>query len=156
MPDLVNLARRNLFSCGGGLATVAALPMRAVAGTARSAGLQIRKLSWAGILIETDATALFIDATSPEHTGRSILRFSPSTVRARIPAVLTPEQAVAAAQELRAGMVVPIHFGGSDPPRYVEAPHPLSDFQSAAAGAKLHVRVLQTGESFHLDKPRGC
>lgn len=287
MPDLVNLARRNLFSCGGGLATVAALPMRAVAGTARSAGLQIRKLSWAGILIETDATALFIDATSPDPTkheptdvlatsrapyavithhhsdhfdnetlrlvlgksGRLVclretadwadtrgLRVQPVDLRqpvffppsgddlvafpvpavdgwgspqaswvidgqgvrlfhggdtqwhgrfadigraygpfdlaflpingARqndgrfidkgIPAVLTPEQAVAAAQELRVGMVVPIHFGGSDPPGYVETPHPLTDLRSAAAGTKVRVPVLQTGESFHLDKASGC
>ena len=73
-----------------------------------------------------------------------------------IAAVLTPEQAVAAAQELRARMVVPIHFGGSDPPTYVESAHPLSDFKSAAVRAGLPVRVLQTGESFYLEKATGC
>jgi L-ascorbate metabolism protein UlaG (beta-lactamase superfamily) len=287
MPDLINVARRNLFRCAGGLVTVAALPTRALAGTATPAGVKIRKLSWAGILIETDATALFIDATPPDpakgeptdvlatsrapyavithhhsdhfdnetlrgilgKTGRLVclrettdwadtrgLRvqpvdlwqpvfFPPSGddlvafpvpavdgwgspqaswvidgqgvrlfhggdtqwhgrfsdigraygpfevaflpingarqndgrfVDKGIPAVLTPEQAVAAAQELRARMVVPIHFGGSDPPTYVETAHPLSDFKNAAARAGLSLRVLQTGESFHLEKATGC
>jgi L-ascorbate metabolism protein UlaG (beta-lactamase superfamily) len=40
----------------------------AIAGAAKSAGVRIKKLSWAGILIETDATALFTDATSPDPT----------------------------------------------------------------------------------------
>jgi L-ascorbate metabolism protein UlaG (beta-lactamase superfamily) len=261
--------------------------MGAIADAAMSAGVQIRKLSWAGILIETDATALFIDATSPDPTkgdppdvlatsrapyavithhhsdhfdnetlrqvlgksGRLVclretadwadtrgLRVQPVDlwqpvffppagddlvafpvpavdgwgspqaswvidghgirlfhggdtqwhgrfadigraygpfeaaflpingarqsdgrfIDKGIPAVLTPEQAVAAAQELRARMVVPTHFGGSDPPNYVETPHPLSDLKNAAADAKLPVRVLQTGQSFHLDKTTGC
>jgi len=261
--------------------------MGTIADAAMSAGVQIRKLSWAGILIETDATALFIDATSPDPTtgdppdvlatsrapyavithhhsdhfdnetlrqvlgksGRLVclretadwadtrgLRVQPVDlwqpvffppagddlvafpvpavdgwgspqaswvidghgirlfhggdtqwhgrfadigraygpfeaaflpingarqsdgrfIDKGIPAVLTPEQAVAAAQELGARMVVPTHFGGSDPPNYVETPHPLSDLKNAAAGAKLPVRVLQTGQSFHLDKSTGC
>jgi L-ascorbate metabolism protein UlaG (beta-lactamase superfamily) len=284
--DFVNIGRRNLFRCAGALASVAALPIGTVAGTANSAGVFIRKLSWAGILIETNLTALFIDVTAPDATkgeppdllatsrapyavithhhsdhfdnetlrailgkgGRLVclretadwadtrgLRvqpvemwqpvfFPPSGddlvafpvpavdgwgspqaswvidglgvrmfhggdtqwhgrfadigraygpfeaaflpingarqndgrfVDKGIPAVLTPQQAVAAAQELRAGMVVPIHFGGSDPPRYVETPHPLSELQKAAADAKLMVRVLRTGESLHLEKATG-
>jgi len=287
MRHLVNTTRRNLVRCAGRLAAVAALPMRAIAATGKSAGVQVRKLSWAGILIETDATALFIDATSPDPTkgdptdmlvssrapyavithhhsdhfdnealrhilgknGRLVclretadwadtrgLRVQPVDLwqpvffppsgddlvafpvpavdgwgspqaswvidvqRVRmfhagdtqwhgrftdigraygpfevaflpingarqndgrfvdkgIPAVLTPEQAVAAAQELKAGVVVPIHFGGSDPPNYVETPHPLSDFQRAATSAQLRVRVLKTGESFHLEEATDC
>jgi L-ascorbate metabolism protein UlaG (beta-lactamase superfamily) len=287
MPNLINIARRNLFRWAGGLMTVGALPARAVAGTSSPAGVKIRKLGWAGILIETDATALFIDATAPDptkgdppgvlatsrapyavithHHGdhfdnetlRTILGKSGRLVCLRetadwadtrglrvqpvdlwqpvffppsgddlvafpvpavdgwgspqaswvidgrgvrlfhggdtqwhgrfvdigraygpfevaflpingarqndgrfvdkgIAAVLTPEQAVAAAQELRARMVVPIHFGGSDPPTYVESAHPLSDFKSAAVRAGLPVRVLQTGESFYLEKATGC
>jgi L-ascorbate metabolism protein UlaG (beta-lactamase superfamily) len=287
MPDLINIARRNLFTQAAGLVTVGALPTRAVAGTARPAGVKIRKLSWAGILIETDATALFIDATAPDPTKgeppgvlatsrapyavithhhsdhfdnetlRTILGKSGRLVCLRetadwadtrglrvqpvdtwqpvffppsgddlvafpvpavdgwgspqaswvidgrgvrlfhggdtqwhgrfadigraygpfevaflpingarqndgrfvdkgIPAVLTPQQAVAAAQELRARMIVPIHFGGSDPPNYVEVAHPLGDLKSAAVRAGLPVRVLQTGDSFHLEKATGC
>lgn len=271
----------------GGLAAAAAFPMSAVAGATKSAGVQIRKLSWAGILIETDATALFIDAISPDPTkgeptdvlatsrapyavithhhgdhfdnetvrgilgkggrlvclretvdwadtrglrvqpvdmwqpvffppaGDDLLAFpvpavdgwgSPQAswvidakgirvfhggdtqwhgrfgdigraygpfeiaflpingarqndgrfVDKGIPAVLTPEQAVAATQELRAGMVVPIHFGRADPPGYMETPHPLSDLRIAAAAANLPVRVLQTGDSLHLQKSTGC
>ena len=241
MPALVDIARRKLLTYAGGLAVAAALPMSAVAGATKSAGVQIRRLSWAGILIETDATALFIDAISPDptkgeptdvlatsrapyavithhhgdhfdnETVRSILGKSGRLVCLReavdwadtrglrvqpvdmwqpvffppagddlvafpvpavdgwgspqaswviddkgIPAVLTSEQAVAATQELRAGMVVPIHFGRADPPGYMETPHPLSDLQIAAAAAHLPVRVLQTGDSLQLQKSTGC
>jgi len=64
-----------------------------------------------------------------------------------IPAVLTPSQAVAAAQLLRAKMIVPIHFGGSDPPNYVEVPDPLGQLQIAAKSANIPVRVMGTGDS---------
>ena len=69
-----------------------------------------------------------------------------------IPAVLAPSQAVAAAQLLRARMIVPIHFGGSDPPNYVEVPDPLGELRRAARSAHIAVRLLHTGESFYLQR----
>ena len=74
-----------------------------------------------------------------------------------IPAVLTPSQAVAAAQLLRAKMIVPIHFGNPDPPTYVEVADPLGEFQREASKVKMPVRVLRTGESFHVEAhPDNC
>jgi hypothetical protein len=47
---------------------------------------------------------------------------------------------------------VPIHFGGADPPNYVEFPDPLGELQHAASSANIPVRVLQTGDSFRLER----
>jgi L-ascorbate metabolism protein UlaG (beta-lactamase superfamily) len=283
MLEPANRSRRNFFQCAGALATVTTLAAHAAADSGSTAGLQIRKLSWAGVLIETDNTALFIDAIKPDDTkgeraevlstarhadavithhhgdhfdndtlrqllgkngrlvclratadwadqrglrvqpvdmwqpvffppsgddlvafpvpavdgwgspqvswvidGRGVRVFhggdtqwhadlvnvgraygpfdaaflpingareqSGRFVDQGIPAVLTPSQAVAAAQLLRAKMIVPIHFGGSDPPSYVEVPDPLGELQRAASGAKIAVRILRTGESLHLQK----
>lgn len=47
--------------------------------------------------------------------------------------------------------VQPIHFGNPDPPTYVEVADPLGEFQREASNAKMPVRYLRTGESFHVD-----
>jgi L-ascorbate metabolism protein UlaG (beta-lactamase superfamily) len=65
---------------------------------------------------------------------------------------MTPSQAVAAAQLLRAKVIVPIHFGGSDPPNYIEVPDPLGDLQRTSKGANIPVRVMRTGDSFRVEK----
>jgi len=283
MTERVNNSRRQLFKCAGALAVATTLPTRGTAAVATLKGMQVRKLSWAGVLIETDNTALFIDAidvdekkgekpgvlTTAHHTdavithhhgdhfdkalvrkllgddGRLVcvraaldwvdqrgLRVQPVDmwqpvffppagddlvafpvpavdgwgspqvswvidgggvrifhggdtqwhadlvnvgraygpfdvaflpingasqqvgryVYQGIPAVLTPSQAVAAAQLLRAKVIVPIHFGGSDPPTYVEVPDPLGELQRTAKSAGISVRVMGTGDSFHVDR----
>jgi len=61
---------------------------------------------------------------------------------------LTPEQAVEVALVLGARRVVPIHYGRSEPPGYVEVAEPLAAFQKAARAAKLQVQVLKGGETW--------
>ena len=284
MSELVSNSRRHLLKFAGAATVAASLPMReTVAGAPPQNGLQVRKLSWAGILIETAHTALFIDAIGvdekkgekPEvlatslhadavithhhgdHFDKVLLRkllsddgrlvcvraaldwvdqrnlrvqpvdmwqpvfFPPAGddlvafpvpavdgwgspqvswvidgggvrifhggdtqwhadlvnvgraygpfdvaflpingasqqsgrfVYQGIPAVLTPSQAVAAAQLLRAKAIVPIHFGGSDPPNYIEVADPLGGLLGAAKSANIPVRVLGTGDSIHVDR----
>lgn len=62
-----------------------------------------------------------------------------------VPAVLTPEQAVIAANRLGAKLLVPIHYGQPDPPMYNEIDHPLERLKTAAAG-RMPVTILGTGE----------
>ncbi|MGP1281611.1 MAG: MBL fold metallo-hydrolase [Parasphingopyxis sp.] len=63
-----------------------------------------------------------------------------------VPGVLTPEQAVAAARALRAETIVPIHYGGSAPPVYVEEADAESRLGSAARDAGISVRIMAAGE----------
>jgi L-ascorbate metabolism protein UlaG (beta-lactamase superfamily) len=288
VPQFVTTSRRNLLKCAAAVASLSALPRPGIAATAVQPGLQVRKLTWAGVMVETENTALFIDAIAPDEKagekedvlatahradalithhhgdhfdnetlqkvlgkhGRLVclratadradtrgLRvqpvdmwqpiFFPSAdddlvafpvpavdgwgapqvswvidgrgvrlfhggdtqwhgdlvdvaraygpfdvaflpingarqqvgryVDQGIPAVLTPSQAVAAAQLLRAKMIVPIHFGNPDPPTYVEVADPLGEFQREASKVKMPVRVLRTGESFHVEAhPDNC
>jgi L-ascorbate metabolism protein UlaG (beta-lactamase superfamily) len=282
VPQLVLTSRRNLLKCAATLATLTTLSRPGITATVVRPGLQLRKLTWAGVLIETENRALFIDVIAPDekkgekedilatthsadalithgHTdhfdkatlqkllgehGRLVclraaadradtrgLRVQPvdlwqpiffpagsddlvafpvpavdgwgapqvswvidgggvrlfhggdtqwhadlvdvgraygpfdvaflpiNGARQRdgrfidqgIPAVLTPSQAVAAAQLLRAKLIVPIHFGNPDPPDYVEVPDPLGEFRREASKAKIPIRVLSTGESFHVE-----
>jgi L-ascorbate metabolism protein UlaG (beta-lactamase superfamily) len=286
VPELEMTSRRNLFKCAAAIAGLAALPQLSTAAAVVQPGLQMRKLSWAGVLIETENTALFIDTIAPDEKagesadmlatthdadallthghsdhfdnetlqkvlgkhGRLVclratadradtrgLRVQPAdmwqpiffpaggddlvafpvpavdgwgaaqaswVIDARgvrlfhggdtqwhadlvdvgraygpfdvaflpingarqregrfidqgIPAVLTPSQAVAAAQLLRAKLIVPIHFGGSDPPNYVEVPDPLGELRREAEKAKMPIRVLHTGESFRMEGHMG-
>ena len=66
------------------------------------------------------------------------------------PIAQTPLQAVDAAELLRANLLVPIHFGGSDPPGYVEVDQPLERLASAAAGRGQQVKHLLPGQSIEL------
>lgn len=66
-------------------------------------------------------------------------------------AVMNPMQAIDAAIMLRAGKLVPIHFGLSDPPYYVEAPEPLTSLLDIAHDRALPVQHLQPGELLTLD-----
>ena len=68
-----------------------------------------------------------------------------------IPAVLTPEQAVIAARQLRARRLVPIHYGESDPPNYFEIDRPLERLRAAAAGS-VTLSVMDKGEWIVLTK----
>lgn len=71
-------------------------------------------------------------------------------VDAGVPAVLTPEQAIIAAEQLRAKLIVPIHYGGNDPPSYLETDHPLERLQASATARRLPVKILKTGEVLTL------
>ncbi|MFC4099480.1 MBL fold metallo-hydrolase [Paenibacillus xanthanilyticus] len=66
------------------------------------------------------------------------------------PICLTPEQAVAAAAILTAGMLVPIHYGTVHyPPVYTETPDIAARLAAASEG-KVDVRMLKAGESVAL------
>lgn len=59
---------------------------------------------------------------------------------------MTPQTAVDAAVQLDAGRLVPIHYGGSAPPDYVEVANPLDELARVAAGRGQRVVVLEPGE----------
>jgi L-ascorbate metabolism protein UlaG (beta-lactamase superfamily) len=66
------------------------------------------------------------------------------------PICLTPEQAVAAAQVLGAGTLIPIHYGSMNhPPIYNETPD-ISGRLAASAAGKVQVRMLKTLESIAI------
>jgi L-ascorbate metabolism protein UlaG (beta-lactamase superfamily) len=69
-----------------------------------------------------------------------------------IPAVLTPEQAVAAAKLLRAKLLIPIHYGKPDPPSYVEVSDPLRELMRHADKSKIAIKPLQTGDVLQLNR----
>ena len=64
-----------------------------------------------------------------------------------VPAVLTPEQAVAAAVVLGARVTVPIHYGVSGADGYAEIPDAEAQFVAAAARRKVDVQVLRSGQA---------
>jgi len=64
--------------------------------------------------------------------------------------VLSPAQAVDAAIVLRARRLVPIHFGFSDPPAYVEVEDPLAALLQDAKRRGLPVEHLVPGQSLSL------
>lgn len=73
-------------------------------------------------------------------------RFSFRRPASDIPAVLTPEQAVAAAVILDARVVVPIHYGVQGAENYAELERPLDLLHDAAARRGVVVNALQPGE----------
>lgn len=66
------------------------------------------------------------------------------------PMVLTPEQAVSAGVILGAKQICPIHYGGHEPPIYLEVPEPEETFRRAASEKGMAVRVLSAGEIINL------
>ena len=77
-----------------------------------------------------------------QHGGRYI--------EAPEPMSLTPERAAEAARILGAKAVVPIHFGSSGNPDYVEEPNALARFVAASAKAGIAARPLAPGEMMAL------
>lgn len=63
-----------------------------------------------------------------------------------VSAVLTPQQAAAAADILSARRVVPIHYGVQGAEGYSEVDAPLAQFQKAAAERSIRVDPLRPGE----------
>lgn len=67
------------------------------------------------------------------------------------PGTLTPLQAVDAAKLLGAEKLIPIHFGLSDPPFYIEVPEPLETLKSIAARRGQEIAALEPGETLVTD-----
>jgi L-ascorbate metabolism protein UlaG (beta-lactamase superfamily) len=69
----------------------------------------------------------------------------------QIPAVLSPEQAAAAAQVLRAREAAPIHYGTfHKPPTYISLPDAEAAFVASAERRGVATRLLQPGGELHL------
>lgn len=62
-----------------------------------------------------------------------------------LPAMLTPEQAVAAATILGARRLVPIHYGISGMPEYVEVEEPIAKLRMAASDRPFTVQAVEPG-----------
>lgn len=62
------------------------------------------------------------------------------------PGVLTPEQAVAAADILGARILVPIHYGVTGMKEYVEVSDPIGELHRAARKRSIRVQELAPGE----------
>jgi L-ascorbate metabolism protein UlaG (beta-lactamase superfamily) len=66
-------------------------------------------------------------------------------------AVMSPEQAAAAAQILGAELAVPIHYGTFHrPPLYIGLPDPEGAFAAAAVRRGVATRLLQAGDAIEL------
>ena len=65
------------------------------------------------------------------------------------PMSLTPEQAAAAAEVLRAKLTVPIHYGGTSP-GYYEVPEATRRFLEAARAKSLSTRIVEPGSWIEL------
>ena len=81
----------------------------------------------------------------------AIADFEHSQPPSGIPAVLSPEQAAAAARVLGARWAVPIHYGTfHSPPLYISLPTPESSFVVAAGRHGVATRLPQPGEQIEL------
>lgn len=82
-----------------------------------------------------------------------IVDFPPLRPMSPIEAVMTPEQAAAAANILRADFVVPIHYGTMhQPPIYVETPHALERLSASLADLDTDIMIKEPGDWFELLK----
>jgi L-ascorbate metabolism protein UlaG (beta-lactamase superfamily) len=73
-------------------------------------------------------------------------RFEWRTPISDVPAVMTPEQAVAAAVVLGARLVVPIHYGVAGAEGYQEIPHPEAELIEAATKRNVDIAIVHPGE----------
>jgi L-ascorbate metabolism protein UlaG (beta-lactamase superfamily) len=67
------------------------------------------------------------------------------------PAVLTPAQAVDAAIALRAGIMVPIHYGQDSPPDYDEVDDALGISAAEAERRGVAFRHMKPGETITIE-----
>jgi L-ascorbate metabolism protein UlaG (beta-lactamase superfamily) len=82
-----------------------------------------------------------------------IVDFPPLSPMSPIEAVMTPEQAAAAANILRADFVVPIHYGTMhQPPIYIETPHALERLSASLADLDTGMMIKEPGDWFELLK----
>lgn len=81
----------------------------------------------------------------------AVVRFPWRRPSSPLPAVMTPEQAAAAARALKARCAVPIHFGAFDiEPFYRSVPAADARFMDAARSAGVPAQRLQAGETYVL------
>jgi L-ascorbate metabolism protein UlaG (beta-lactamase superfamily) len=62
------------------------------------------------------------------------------------PKTMTPEQAIDAAVALGAGCVVPVHYGATSKPSYLEVTDSIARARRAGGAAGIEVRVLAAGD----------
>jgi L-ascorbate metabolism protein UlaG (beta-lactamase superfamily) len=72
--------------------------------------------------------------------------------KSEVSAVMTPDQAVDAAIQLNAKVLVPIHYGLNDPPHYVEVANPVSTLRQIAERRKVAIMHLRPGESLYEEE----
>lgn len=65
------------------------------------------------------------------------------------PGTMTPTQAIDAALLLRAKALVPIHYGGDNPPYYTEVLQPLETLRETAERREVNVIHILPGEYIH-------
>lgn len=82
-----------------------------------------------------------------------IVDFPPLRPMSPIEAVMTPEQAAAAANILRADFVVPIHYGTMhQPPIYIETPNAVERLSASLTDLDTNIMVKEPGDWFELLK----
>lgn len=67
-----------------------------------------------------------------------------------VPMSLTPEQAVSAARVIGARLVVPIHYGSTGDPSYIEVADPEANFLRTAKERGVSAKVVHSGEYLEL------
>jgi L-ascorbate metabolism protein UlaG (beta-lactamase superfamily) len=72
--------------------------------------------------------------------------------KSEISAVMTPEQAVDAAIQLRAQTLVPIHYGLNDPPHYVEVENALQKTLAHAKRRGVRAQHLKPGQNLKISE----
>ncbi len=70
--------------------------------------------------------------------------------KTEVPMDLTPEQAASAAWILDSGLAVPMHYGATKDPEYIEEENSEQRFLKAAANHGVPTRVVQVGEWIEL------
>lgn len=91
------------------------------------------------------------DAAYLPINGAHIPGFTPQS---KIPATMTPEQAVAACVVLGARILTPIHFGHHDPEFYQEYPNAVPTLLATAKEREVAVEFLEVGEGAKLEANR--
>lgn len=80
-----------------------------------------------------------------------IVDFPPLRPMSSIEAVMTPEQAAVAANILKAGFVVPIHYDAMHkPPIYIETANPIERLTASLRDLNLGIMVKEPGDWFEL------
>ncbi len=87
------------------------------------------------------------DAAYVPINGAHIPGFEPQS---KLPATMTPEQAVAACVVMEARLLTPIHFGFHDPEGYQEYPNAVPTLLANAKERNVPVEFLEVGEAARL------
>jgi L-ascorbate metabolism protein UlaG (beta-lactamase superfamily) len=130
-------------------------PARAQSGVGISRGksdasMRVQRLSWAGLKIEAGDTTVVIDPLHDASSADTITSAVPITIDTPLAHVLiaslTPEQAAAAADILRARILCPTHYGDNSPPSCVEADDAEKRVVQACRTRGVRVEVIAPGQ----------